>query len=57
MLIYGNVCLFMLVSDIDECMVPLTCSEDTPCINLRGAYRCQCPDGYKNINAATCVSK
>ena len=45
-------------TDIDECdKGDDTCDNATTvCVNTIGSYRCQCADGYGNLNAANACS-
>lgn len=56
----GNTCNYFCVfgfSDTDECQTGAhDCHADAQCINLNGAYTCQCKAGYEG-DGKTCVGK
>ena len=42
--------------DLDECLLGIdACSDGTVCVNLAGSYRCDCDQGFKHDENATCV--
>lgn len=45
-------CIF--ITDIDECAGDNNCSPNADCVNIPGAYQCQCRDGYEG-DGLTCI--
>lgn len=39
-------CSFVF-ADLNECLTDGICGYGAQCINVKGSYKCQCPDGYK----------
>ncbi|RDD39428.1 Mucin-like protein, partial [Trichoplax sp. H2] len=42
--------------DIDECLVPSRCANNSICINEPGGFQCQCLDGYSGNGLTECRS-
>jgi len=43
------------VADINECSDASRCSDpNKKCVNLPGTFKCQCKDGYKQLQNGNC---
>ena len=40
--------------DIDECLVPDVCGENTQCENAPGGFGCACSDGFQRNSESFC---
>ena len=46
---------FVVVADINECSDRSQCSDPSKkCVNLPGTFRCECKDGYKQLQNRNC---
>ena len=43
---------FLLLSDIDECLVPAICDPNAACNNVYLGYNCVCNMGYREMSGA-----
>ena len=50
--LYFYICI--LITDIDECAGDNNCSPNADCVNVPGAYQCQCREGYEG-DGLTCI--
>lgn len=49
---------FVYVSDINECLNPMTCPPGSKCVNTLGSYNCPCRSGFYTTKVTMgCVGK
>ena len=50
-----TVLCIIMISDIDECEIILTCRQ--LCVNTFGSYHCDCFEGYRLVSRTFCQGK